>query len=457
MHRTLDLPPEPLDLQKVGNVELHHVIAKGVTADVYHGHHPDLGRPVAVKLIQHHLAGVPEVIDRFRQEARAAAALRHPNIVQVYDFGSAGGRLYIVMEYLPGPTLAQLLAQLASRKETLAPSTALHLAHRLAAALDYAHRQGVIHRDVKPANVGLRPAGEGPSGHLPGGELEPVLMDFGVARLMRQGLVTAAGAFLGSPAYMSPEQILGESVDGRSDIYALGIVLYEMLAGRLPLEPTGLSVSAILRHHLNGDPPHLPPHLAGVQGILDKCLSRSPDGRYATAGDLAEQLLAIRRTAGHSTPTVSVSTRQRPRRRPLPVRPIRRRNGLRRILIASVVGLIPVLAAAAWAIGLVPTLRAQTSEYAGRTVLASEFDKVISEMAGAATEAGPTATVLPTEPTATTGGSPSPTTASPTVPPSATPTSPPQATPTVAPSATEAPILPHLPTSPIPLPTLPPP
>jgi len=270
----------------VSKVEIQKLLGRGGMAEVYLGRHTTLNREVAVKVLQAHLLEDSDFAQRFRNEAQAVAAMRHPNIVQVHDFDVVDERPYMVMELLEGPTLKDYLAALRERGETLPPSILIRLISSLAAALDYAHERGIVHRDIKPANILLRSArGQiDPAAPLPS-DVEPVLTDFGVARIANTALQTASGKIIGTPAYMSPEQVQGKIVDARSDIYALGIVLYEMLTNRLPFDAD--TQAAILIQHLNEPVPPLPQELARLQSVIDHALSKDPATRFQKASDLA--------------------------------------------------------------------------------------------------------------------------------------------------------------------------
>ena len=264
--------------QTLNEYTLVRLVARGGMAEVYEGHDPDLDRTVAIKVILPAMGGEPGFEERFRREARLVASLRHPHIVQVFDFGVADGKPFMVMEYLPGGTLKDRLADLRSRSQTMPLAEIARILDALAGALDYAHGRGAIHRDIKPANI------------LFTAENEPVLADFGIARLLGDvSQLTAAGQIVGSPAYMAPEQARGEEVDGRGDQYALGVVLYEMAAGRPPFQAD--SPTAMLMQHVSSPPP-LPRSLnpllpEAVQAVLLKALAKQPGQRFPSVSDLA--------------------------------------------------------------------------------------------------------------------------------------------------------------------------
>ena len=248
---------------------------------VYRALDPDLGRTVAVKVVQLFFA-LPEndraqFEARFQAEARAAAGLSHPGIVVVHDVGRDpnSGALYIALEYLEGKTLAELTGG----GTRLEPREALRLTARAAEALHHAHERGIVHRDVKPANIMVLPSGQ------------PKMMDFGIAKLPASQL-TSTGQFFGTPAYMSPEQLAGEAADGRSDLFALGAVLYRMLTGQDAF--SGPSVAAVLARVARHEPPRpstivvgLP---RGVDEVVARALAKDPRSRYPDGAALAADL-----------------------------------------------------------------------------------------------------------------------------------------------------------------------
>ncbi len=233
-----------------------------------------LERDVAVKLLAEHLADDPQFVSRFRREALAAARLVHPNIVQVFDFGfdEASGRHFIVMEYVKGRSCAELL-----RDEGRLPlDDVLHLTDGACRALHYAHRNGVVHRDVKPGNI-LR-ADEG----------TVKLADFGIAKAMGSSQITQVGSVLGTAAYLAPEQAHGEPATPRSDIYGLGVVAYQLLAGRLPYEATSLPELVMLQQNqpparLDAMDRSIP---AGLATVIERALALRAEDRYATAEEM---------------------------------------------------------------------------------------------------------------------------------------------------------------------------
>ena len=270
----------------VGKVRIEKEIAKGGMAEVYLGTHLTLDRAVAVKVMHNYIETEPDLQSRFEREAKVVAGLRHPNIVQIFDFDTAEGHPYIVMEYLQGPSLAVYLRELHNRNQRLQPAQIARLLITIATALDYAHEKGVIHRDIKPGNIILHNKTTAFSIDQPITEqTEPVLTDFGLVRIAQAVTQTASGAVSGTPAYMSPEQAQGLKVDHRSDIYSLGVVLYEMVAGRIPFE-ADTSWTLIFKH-INEPPPPISNLQPAVQKVIDRALAKKPEDRYQTARQLA--------------------------------------------------------------------------------------------------------------------------------------------------------------------------
>ena len=229
-----------------GRYELHRQLARGGMADVFLARDLLLDRPVAVKVLFDEFSDDPNFVERFRREAQRAANLNHPNIVSVYDWGEERGTYFIVMEYVEGRSLAEIIRT----GGPLHPDRAAEVASEVAAALGFAHRNGIVHRDVKPGNVLLAP-----NGHVK-------VADFGIARALAgaQNEITQAGIVMGTATYLSPEQAQGREVDPRSDLYALGVVLYEMLLGRPPF--SGDTPVALATQHVQNSP--LPLRAAGA-------------------------------------------------------------------------------------------------------------------------------------------------------------------------------------------------
>jgi serine/threonine protein kinase len=251
-------------------------IGEGGMAVVYKGYQESLNRYVAIKVLRGELASDQQFIARFRREALAAAKMNHPNILHVYDAGVAYGVYYIVMDYAQGGTLKDLIL-----RGPMDPERAASIIAQVADALDYAHREGLIHRDVKPTNILLTIDGR------------PVLTDFGIAKALYETTqLTRTGTSIGTPDYMAPEQIQGQPVDGRTDLYALGIVLYEMLSGRVPFR--GSTPVAVLYKQVNEMPPPLrslgievP---AWLESVLDKAVAKRPRDRFQRGREFAQAL-----------------------------------------------------------------------------------------------------------------------------------------------------------------------
>jgi serine/threonine-protein kinase len=273
--------PEPTVFN--GRYELHRRLGKGGMAEVFLARDLQLGRPVAVKVLFTQFAGDPAFVERFRREAQAAANLNHPNIVSVYDWGQEHGTYFIVMEYVEGRSLAELLRS----DGPMEPSAAVEIATDVAAALGAAHTAGVLHRDIKPGNILVTPSG-----------LVKVA-DWGIGRAMDAAVeenLTQTGAVMGTATYFSPEQAQGLPLDNRSDLYALGVVLYEMVTGRPPFQ--GDSPVAIAYKHVQ-EPPRPPRSINAsvppeLEAITMQLLEKQPDDRYATAEDLRADLRRYR-------------------------------------------------------------------------------------------------------------------------------------------------------------------
>jgi serine/threonine protein kinase len=266
-----------MEPRRIASYTLLEPIGHGGMAVVYRARQESLDRTVAVKILSENLAASPEFMERFRREARTAANLRHPNVITVHDFGQdERGVPYLVLEYIEGPTLADLMD--AGLDDGRIPN----LLDQIAAGLDYAHARGVIHRDIKPGNVLLTDDGRA------------VLADFGLAWLLEGAHLTLTGGVIGTPEYMSPEQAAGEPIDHRSDVYALGVVLYEMLVGERPFVAE-TPIGVLLKHLQDPAPsvlvarPDLP---AAVGEVLARCLVKDPARRFASAGELARAFRA---------------------------------------------------------------------------------------------------------------------------------------------------------------------
>ncbi len=264
-----------------GRYKIGEMLGQGGMSAVYKAEDPNLKRTVAIKIIHPHLSENPEFVRRFEQEAAAVARLRHPNIMQVHDFNHDGVTYYIVFEYIAGQSLNQKLEELHATGQIMPLDEVTRIMTPLCNAVSYAHAQGMVHRDLKPSNVIINPAGQ------------PILLDFGIAKILGDNYVhTATGATVGTAQYMAPEQVLGEKVDHRADIYSLGVMLYEMVTGRPPYK--GNSAITIMMKHVNEPVPdarlfnaNLPP---GYNSILAKALAKNPNDRYDSATELAAAL-----------------------------------------------------------------------------------------------------------------------------------------------------------------------
>ncbi|MGH9462841.1 MAG: protein kinase domain-containing protein [Vicinamibacteria bacterium] len=288
--------PDPVGRVLAGKYRIEALLKHGGMGAVYRATHLMLHKPVAIKLIKPELVTSQDTVRRFHREAQAASQLDHPNIVTIHDLGEAeDGTLYIAMELVTGTSLKELV----KTEGALEPGRAVRIATAIGSALALAHRHQIIHRDLKPQNIMICRDAEGHE--------QPKLLDFGIAKTFESEgpALTSTGLVLGTPHYMSPEQAKGTAVDGRSDLYSLGIILYEMLVGKVPFEAP--SIPAILVKHLNEAPkpptalrPGLDPSL---EAIVLRCLEKEPAGRYQTAKELnralldAESAVAARRPA----------------------------------------------------------------------------------------------------------------------------------------------------------------
>ena len=262
-----------------GRYELHRRLARGGMADVFLARDQLLDRPVAVKVLFPEFATDPAFVERFRREAQSAANLNHPNIVAVYDWGQEQGTYFIVMEYIEGRSLAEIIRT----EGPLHPQRAAEVASDIAAALAFAHRNGVVHRDIKPGNVLISPTGQ------------VKVADFGIARALNASAednLTQAGSVMGTATYFAPEQAQGLPLDPRSDLYSLGVVMYEMVTGRPPF--SGESPVAIAYKHVQEQP--APPRHANtnvpvpLEAVIMRLLAKNPASRYPSADDLRADL-----------------------------------------------------------------------------------------------------------------------------------------------------------------------
>ena len=269
--------PQALIGTQVGPYQIQKHIARGGMADVFLAYEEGLQRKAALKIMLPTLAADEQFVQRFQREARAVAKLDHPNIVHVYRIGETStGQPYIAMQYVEGGALRDTLLKTAQRGELIERNQALSIIGKMADALQFAHSAGIIHRDIKPSNILIR------------GDGRPVLVDLGIAAVSGSQKLTQTGTLIGTPHYMSPEQARGLAVDGRSDLYSLGVILYEMLAGRRPFEAT--DPIAILHSHVYEQPeplarlrPDLPPETIAV---VETAMQKEPNKRFQTAGEM---------------------------------------------------------------------------------------------------------------------------------------------------------------------------
>lgn len=267
----------------IGKYQIVEHLGRGGMAEVYKAYQPALDRYVAIKLMHSFLSDDEDFLGRFQREARAVASLRHPNIVQVYDFDVTEGIYYMVMEFIDGETLKTILQDMASRNIKMPLDEALRISYSVASALSYAHKRDMVHRDIKPANVMMNR------------DNQVILTDFGIAKILTGPQYTASGAMIGTPAYMSPEQGLGKPGDARSDIYSLGTMLFQMATGQLPYD-ADTPLAVVLKHVNDPMPipsrinPALPPD---VERVIFKAMAKNPDDRYQTAGQFMQHLEQI--------------------------------------------------------------------------------------------------------------------------------------------------------------------
>ena len=265
-----------------GRYETGEKLGSGGMSNVYKATDRILERTVAVKILAEHLSDDERFVARFKREALAVARLIHPNIVQVYDTGVDDGRHYIVMEYVEGRSGAQIL----TRQGPVEAEIAAEIGIEACSGLDYAHRRGIIHRDVKPGNLMIS------GGPVGGGEMTVKLTDFGIARAIEQTRITQVGSVVGTAAYLSPEQVRGEEATPATDVYALGVVLYQFLTGRLPYEGSSLAELAVRQQNEKPLPPDT--YNSEVPETLGAAVLRALEGDprrcYASADELATGL-----------------------------------------------------------------------------------------------------------------------------------------------------------------------
>lgn len=271
-----------------GRYEILEHIATGGMASVFKTWDHRVERMVAMKVLRSLDKNDLRAVERFRREARAAAALTHPNAVTIYDFVEEMGQYFLVMEYIHGPTLKQLIAQ----RRQLQAREVLEIAAQVCAVLQVAHARGFIHRDIKPQNIMLARTTAAVGTGIGGGSVLVKLTDFGIVRVAEDQGLTNSGIVLGTADYLSPEQARGEKLTASSDLYSLGVVMFEMLAGRPPfVGPTAVSIAM---QHASVDPPPLhqfnitvPP---AVEQIVQRALEKEPENRYHSAAEMQQAL-----------------------------------------------------------------------------------------------------------------------------------------------------------------------
>jgi serine/threonine-protein kinase len=287
-------------LTKAGRYQIVAELGRGSMGVVYQGFDPIIGRTVAIKTMLTEGLSPQEFQEykaRFQREAQAAGILAHPNIITVYDFGEDGGVLFLAMEFLEGKSLEKVVQE----QNVLPVETIVPIYDQVCSALDHAHRNKIVHRDIKPANIML----------LQNGLVK--LTDFGIAKIMSLGM-TQAGQILGTPNYMSPEQVKGRQVDGRSDIFSLGVILYELVTGEKPFG--GQNITTVIYKIINENP--IPPREldgtihAGLNYVISRALAKNPDERYQTCRELAEDLKNYKNLGGAASPQGTVILRTAP-------------------------------------------------------------------------------------------------------------------------------------------------
>jgi serine/threonine-protein kinase len=385
-----------------GRYEIEERLGSGGMSNVHRATDRILERTVAVKILAEHLSDDERFVARFRREALAVAKLIHPNIVQVYDTGLDGDRHYIVMEYVEGRSGAQILQQ----QGPLAPEVAAEIGIQACAGLDYAHRRGIIHRDVKPGNLMIV---GGPAGGA--APLTVKLTDFGIARAIEQTRITQVGSVVGTAAYLAPEQVRGEEATPATDVYALGVVLYQFLTGRLPYEGSTLAELAVRQQNERPLPPsayndQVPDTLGAA--VL-RALEGDPARRYASADELAGGLrlglegedvtlplgeeTAATRVLGGETATRRLERTEQtayrppppapapppPRQRAVPVAAPRRRGAFSRFsrFVLALVALVLIAAAVATVVILATD---QASGVRATEVAGDSVDRVVEEL-----------------------------------------------------------------------------
>ena len=317
-------------MKKLGKYEITGILGKGAMGIVYKALDPDIDRKVAIKTIRFDLISdeseSEELIKRFMREAQSAGKLTHPNIITIYDVGREKDMTYIVMQYIEGPSLQKMI----SSGEKFSTQDVIQLMDRICSALDYAHNNGIVHRDIKPANILMDKEGK------------PYIVDFGVARIETSTL-TEAGTTIGTPSYMSPEQVMGKKVDRRSDIFSLGSILYELLTGRRAFQAQ--SITTVIYKIINEEPPALAEVKKGLpvgfEHIIGKALAKDPDERYKTCTQLAADLRNLIQISEKTIPITMIKEE-------LPTLEMRKKPKLGPIIAISLAAIILAAAGGAY-------------------------------------------------------------------------------------------------------------
>src|SRR5438270_1621437 len=268
-------------LQKIGKYDITEVLGEGGMGIVYKAIDPGIGRPVAIKMMTGGFADNPDLLKRFQREAQSAGTLQHPNIVIIYELGTHDGNPYMAMEFISGESLETIVSS--HRRMSLVDKMDIMI--QMLNGLQYAHEHGIVHRDIKPGNIMV----------LKDGTVK--IVDFGIARISDNSM-TKTGQIVGTINYMSPEQFNGHVVDGRSDIFSAGVLLYEFLTGVLPFD--GAETPSVILKILNEPPPPLKNHLQNfppeLEEVMKKSLAKDREERYASAGDFAFDLSRLQET-----------------------------------------------------------------------------------------------------------------------------------------------------------------
>jgi len=344
-------------MKKLGKYEISSILGKGAMGIVYKATDPDINRKVAIKTIRFDLAtegaDSEEMMQRFMREAQAAGKLSHPNIITIYDVGREQDLTYIVMQFIEGPSLQRMLAS----GEKFTTQEVVFLMTKICSALEYAHKFGIVHRDIKPGNI------------LIDSEGNPYICDFGVARVETSTL-TQSGTAVGTPSYMSPEQVKGKKVDKRSDIFSLGCILYEFLTGKRPFEAE--SITTVIYKIINEEPLSLAEVKKGLpegfEHIISKALAKDSEERYQSCDQLAADLRDLDKLAEK---TIAITT---PEAAPAPVKK-RKKRRLFPILAISLVTIILIAAGGGFYFykktGKIPFISIGTQETKGEDIIST--------------------------------------------------------------------------------------